>query len=322
MEEFNPHWLQANAGLEAQPLVVRLPESNTAVAREQFEEMRDALLAQQDLVQERLVDQGIARGRINLKKAALLKQLNLLTSVLDGYFVGTEFHAGRPHAPSITDGKEAFLRPMQDAVNLWETINEGPAPAGVALPLTLSGNVTQESFAEAVEALKEAYKKEQRLALSLTLARGKRNLMQEKIYAVMKGYREVVPGICAEFPELLTSLPRLTPLPGHTPAAVGAQAEFVAPDKSRVTHEASEEKTIKCYQLRGNAGEAYNEEDAMVLATHGPEAPPVFEVAFGLTQAGARVALKVFVILETGNEAGSKVMVVERPAAEKVQPAQ
>ena len=145
-------------------------------------------------------------------------------------------------------------------------------------------------------------------------------MMQEKIYAVMKGYREVVPGICAAFPELLETLPRLTPLPGHTPARVAAQAEFVAPDKSRVTHEASEEETIKCYQLRGNAGEAYHEEDAMVLATHGPDAPRVFEVAFGLTQAGARVALKVFVILETGNEAGSEVMVVERPAAENEQP--
>ena len=43
----------------------------------------------------------------------------------------------------------------------------------------------------------------------------------------------------------------------------------------------------------------------------------VFDVRFGLTQAGARVALKVFVILETGNEAGSEVMVLERPAAEK-----
>ena len=146
-------------------------------------------------------------------------------------------------------------------------------------------------------------------------------MLQQKIYAVLKGYREVVPGICAEFPELLNSVPRLTPLPGHTPARVPAQAEFVAPDKSRVTYAASEEKTIKCYQLRGNVGDAYDEEDAMVLATNVPDAPRVFEVGFGLTQAGARVALKVFVILETGNEAGSEVMVVERSAAEKIRAA-
>ena len=312
--EFIGHWEQADERLSPQVLVVRLPESNTVVTLAQFEALYDALVAQQILVQERLVVQGIERGGINLAKVALLKQLNLFTSVLDGYFTGTEFHAGRPYAPSFTDGKEAFLRPLQDAVNLWETINEGPAPAGVTLPLTLSGGVTQESFAAAVEALEGDYRKEQRLALAVTLARGKRNLIQQQAYAVMKGYREVVPGICAAFPALLESLPRLTPLPGHTPARVAAQAEFIAPDQSRVTHEASEEKTIKCYQLRGNAGESYNEEDAMVLATHAPEAPRVFEVRFGLTQAGARVALKVFVILETGNEAGSETMVVTRPA--------
>jgi hypothetical protein len=35
----------------------------------------------------------------------------------------------------------------------------------------------------------------------------------------------------------------------------------------------------------------------------------------GLNQPGARVALKVFVVLNTGNEAGSSVMLVQRPLA-------
>ena len=37
-------------------------------------------------------------------------------------------------------------------------------------------------------------------------------------------------------------------------------------------------------------------------------------VPFGLNQPGAEVALKVFVILTTGNEAGSAVLLVQRPA--------
>lgn len=35
---------------------------------------------------------------------------------------------------------------------------------------------------------------------------------------------------------------------------------------------------------------------------------------FGLTQPGAQVALKVYVILNTDNEAGSAPMIVQRPA--------
>jgi len=38
-----------------------------------------------------------------------------------------------------------------------------------------------------------------------------------------------------------------------------------------------------------------------------------FLTDFGLTQPGAQVALKLYVVLTTGNEAGSPAMVVLRP---------
>jgi hypothetical protein len=81
-----------------------------------------------------------------------------------------------------------------------------------------------------------------------------------------------------------------------------------------VTYETSEEATIKSYQLRGNVGDKYDEEDAVVIATHGPNDAREFITTFGLNSPGAQVSLKVFVILETGNEAGSAAMLVERPA--------
>jgi len=62
-------------------------------------------------------------------------------------------------------------------------------------------------------------------------------------------------------------------------------------------------------------GEEYQEEDAVVIATHGPNEPREFVSTFGLTQPGAQIALKVFVILTTGNEAGSAPLLVTRPAS-------
>ena len=166
-----------------------------------------------------------------------------------------------------------------------------------------------------MEALRLAYAAEQLNGLGVTLARAKRNFMQRDGYAVMKAYREAVPGVCAEFPVLVETMPRLTPLPGHTPAPVQATAVFAAPDESRVVYKASAESMLESYQLRGSVGDAYNEEDAVVLATHGPEDAREFVTTFGLNQPGAQVALKVFVILTTGNEAGSTAMVVTRPAS-------
>ena len=52
---------------------------------------------------------------------------------------------------------------------------------------------------------------------------------------------------------------------------------------------------------------------AVFVATNQPGAVREFLTDFGLTQAGARVALEVYVVLNTGNEAGSASMVVERP---------
>ena len=70
-------------------------------------------------------------------------------------------------------------------------------------PLELRDGTTQASFAAAVEALRLAYAAEQQDALQVALARAKRNFMQRDAYAVMKAYREAVPGVCAEFPELV-----------------------------------------------------------------------------------------------------------------------
>ena len=50
-----------------------------------------------------------------------------------------------------------------------------------------------------------------------------------------------------------------------------------------------------------------------VIATHLPADPREFVTAFGLLLPGSRVSLKVFVILTTGNEAGSATVVVQRP---------
>lgn len=62
----------------------------------------------------------------------------------------------------------------------------------------------------------------------------------------------------------------------------------------------------------GNVGEEFSDEDAIVIATN---VPREFVTPFGLNQPGAQVALKVYVILSTGNEAGCGAMFVQRPAS-------
>lgn len=91
-------------------------------------------------------------------------------------------------------------------------------------------------------------------------------------------------------------------------------AVFQAPDAARVVYSESTDPQLERYELRGTIGDEYDEEDAVVIATHLPADPREFVTLFGLNQPGTEVALKVFVILTTGNEAGSATMRVARPA--------
>ena len=132
-------------------------------------------------------------------------------------------------------------------------------------------------------------------------------------YEVMKSYRIAVPTRSGQFPVLVATLPRLTPEKGHTPEPVNASAVFEAPDKSKVAYAASADADLLRYELRGNPGTEYDEDDAVVILTNLPAAPREFVSDFSLTQPGAQVALKVYVVLTTGNEAGSVTLHVQRP---------
>ncbi len=314
MNEFVAHWSLCNAALPvATPLLVR-QLNNVTMSQAQFVALRDLLQAQQTTIQACLTAQHISRGQINLKKAVLLQQFTLFTGLLDGYFRNTEFYGARPLAPGLGLGQENFTRPLVDMMTLWAKINAGPAPAGVTLPLTLPDGAVQGAFASAVSALQFTYAEEQLKVQEVALARSKRNLIMEQAYLVMKLYREAVPTKLSAFPQLVDTLPRLSPTPGHTPEAVNASAIFQAPESSRVVYEESIDGMLARYELRGHVGEEYHEEDAVVIASRLPEEPREFVSTFGLTQAGAQVALKVYVILTTGNEAGSAPLLVQRPS--------
>jgi hypothetical protein len=140
-------------------------------------------------------------------------------------------------------------------------------------------------------------------------------VIQVRTYGAMLAYREGATNNYVLHPEMIETLPRLSPLPGHTPEAVNASATFEAPDESKIVHGASTEPLLEQYELRGCAGPDWNEEDAVTIASHAPNAPREFITDFALNQPGATATLKVYVILSTGNEAGSAAMLVHRPAS-------
>ncbi len=312
MDEFLAHWGNANNALAGTPLIIAKP-GGPATTRTDFDGLRTLVLTSQTLVQGAINDQEIARGDIDLKKAELLRMLKEFVGLLDAYYQGTKYYRAKPLIPGVSEGQERFTNPLADAETLWTKLNGAPAPAGVTLPLLLADETSQEDFALAVAALQTAYRAERSAAQSLTLTRHDRGTHQQNAYDLMKAYRLAVPPKLAQFPAIVETLPKLSPEPGHTPDPVQASAVLVPPDTSHVTHAASSDADLSHYELEGTNGENWSDEDAVSLGSHLPGEPNEFTVQFGLTQPGTAIALKVFVVLTTGNRAGSAVLVVRRP---------
>ncbi|HEV7404149.1 MAG TPA: hypothetical protein VGO11_14510 [Chthoniobacteraceae bacterium] len=312
INEFIAHWSQVDAELPVP--IVTYNEAKLAQSLAQFTDLSTTLDTQATEVIDALTTMALARGDIDLKKAQLLAWLIEFTGLMDAYWVGTAYMKARPRGPSITLGEEKFINPMRDAASLWTKLNGAPAPGGVTLPLALSDGTTQAQFATALAALQVVYAQERIAAQDLVLARAFREESKRSAYLTIKAYRLAVAARCAQFPVLVETLPALTPAPGHTPDPVQASAVFQAPDLAKVVYEASEEAELDHYELRGNPGDAYHDDDAVTIDTHLPGDPREFLTGFSLTQPGAHVALKVYVVLKTGNEAGSAPMVVQRPA--------
>lgn len=310
INEFIAHWTQVDAALGVALVVVKPDKSS--IDQVNFINLRDALQTQEQNVIGFLNDQEIARGDITLKKQQMLGWMNEFNAMLDGYWAGTPFLNARANVPTLTDGQEVFLTPMRDVATLWTKLNAAPDPAGLTLPLVLSDGTAQADFAAALTALQTAYATLKDAEQNTTLARAVREQTKDSAYATMKAYRVIVPARCAQHPTLVSTLPKLTAEPGHTPQPVNASAVFQAPDQSKVVYDASDDAALARYELRGNPGDTYNDNDAVTILSHTPADPREFLTNFGLTQPGTQVALKVFVVLTTGNEAGSAVMVVER----------
>lgn len=316
-DEVLAHWTAANASLPgAAPLIVRLPKLNTGITRANLLTLRNTLETQQNAVQPARAAYYIARGSTNNQKVALLEHFNDFVTLFDAYYRGSDFYELRPYAPVLTAGKEAFCDPMGEAMALWEQLNLGPAPAGITLPLTLGDGTVQSAFASSISTLAFAYAAEKPKHFDLKMARALRNGTQNRVHEVLANYREAATSRLSEFPALLETLPRITPLPGHTPEPVNASAIFVAPNSSKIIWEPSNDPMLHSYQLSACAGPEWDGEDAQIQGTVFPGQPREFISAFGLNQPGAEVTFKVYVILTTGNEAGSAPMTVQRPVAQ------
>ena len=145
--------------------------------------------------------------------------------------------------------------------------------------------------------------------------RQERTALENRIYPILKAYRQRIPAEFAEGSPILATLPRLSPVPGSTPDPVVANGNYnPATITADLNWTASTETDLASYEVRGVAGPDYDTEDEVNLATIPPGAPRTYSTNFALGTPGNAASYKIYVILTTGNERGSNPVSVPRPA--------
>lgn len=311
-DEFLAHWALMNTQLGASGsmlLTVGPANAPETFSIAQLGALRSDFNAAQDEIQSILNTVEIKRGQLALDKRILLDDAQSFGRKLRALFPGASpFVGALPDLPILSAGADTFSKPMRDLRDIWRKV----VAAGITVLLP-SGR-TLLAFEASVVALDLNWQLLNTAEVNLRFEREKRNALQSRLESVLGRYRPTVESLLMPESPLVLTIPRLRPGAGHTPDPVALTAVWdAALGKARLNWAASADADLASYQVRMSPTADYNADAESILATLTPSPAREFLTTAGLATAGATASYKIYVILKTGNEAGSTAVALTRP---------
>jgi len=266
-------------------------------------------------IQGKLNDVEIARGNLEIQKAAILGRLGEFNRKVRGFLSHTAFATALPEVPPVTSSVPTIVDSLDDMATLWVKINAATIP-GFTGPLSLLGGYLIATFNTDLTALKAASTTWQNAVQDVKLERERRNDLQDLVQPILRDYRAAIEGTFAPTDALVASLPRLTPEPGSTPDAVTANIAWeTVLQQAKISWSASGEANLSHFEIRFCAGPNYSSDNESVIGSVSSTEAREFLTDSGLTTPGSTASFKVYVVLTTGNEKGSNIVTITRPVA-------
>jgi len=248
------------------------------------------------------------------KKAAIRPRLLQFRAAVSGLLAGTVHARGLPQTPDLTTVETRFLTPFVDMAQHWAAINADITLPGFSPPLLLAGNYARDNFTAEIAALRAAFTAYAAARKIAQDARAGRDVLLDPVRERMRQYRQVVKARLLPGHALLLTVPRLTPAPGTTPAAVVLTARWdAALNKAVYTWQPSTDANLRGYSLRAVIGDRYSRDEEQSITSLLAPNTNTFHSDYGLTATGSVVHVKVYVLTTTGNEKGSEPITVVRP---------
>jgi hypothetical protein len=308
IDEFIGHWTDVNAALGLN--VLELQPDGYAIADLQSD--RDDLAAFFTEI-ETFINalEGHRTNRDN-QKTALRERLRQLGGFVKSQLRESVYAGQVPPLIEYDANSGKWIIAMDDAEHMWTTINAIP-PAGFTPPLTLTGGYAVATFTTDVAALKTTFTALVQSDQDVGRVIDERDALYVQIRDRLVQYRAVVEAMFALDHPLVTSLPRVYPLPGHTPTPVVLSGAWNAgTSMADLSWTASSDPDLDSYQVRRSGADPYDTETELVVDTL-PPGTLTLSTNEGLGSPGATMRYKVYVILNTSNESGSNAVAVTRP---------
>ena len=310
MTEFELHWGSVNAALGGAPAT-------------DFELLGDYTLADfsadKAAVVTALSDQegldnnvDFARSDRDQTRTDLRQRLILFRETAKALLPGSRYLRALPDTPAEQAEAQKLLDAWDDIAHVWAQINTDQPPE-IAPAMQLRGGYTLAQFQTEVGTMRTRYDAVKAAERAAGDGRGQRDELLQAAYTRMVQYRERLPVTLDPGDPLLASMPQVTASPGSTPDAVTLSGQWnSSPGSGLLTWNESTSPNLDHYLVRFSPGATYDSGNSSVSANL-PPGTTVHETLDGLASPGDTASFKVFVVLTTGNQAGSNTTTITRP---------
>ena len=307
MDEFITHWTATDATL-------KVPWKEDFITLADFQQIRADLDDAKSALQARLNDLENSRVTLEQLRGSAGDRIAEFNRRIRADFPNNQLFNRLPAVPNRSAGRDVIISAMDDVLDLWQRVNAEPITPIFTPPLLLLGGLTLVQFSTLRGQVDTAFTARPAAEREVTATRIQRDDLQAEALGIMKQYRLRIEALYAPDSVPVATLPRLTPLPGHTPDPVTLSGEWnPAQTRADLTWTPSTDPELDHYELRSTPGPEYSAEDETVIANIPAAGPLSHSTADGFALPGAAVSYRLYVRLTTGNERGSETLTITRP---------
>ena len=309
--EFEAHWTNVDADRVANSLAIfalpdgfALADLTTTVA-----ELVAAITSQESLDNAL----SIATSGRDAQKLALRNRVIEFRKIVDYRLKGSVYGTSLPDTPLPGASEQKFLRALDDMADLWTRIDADSTTPNFTPPLVFADAFALAAFETDVATLRTQYKAVVDAENDARIGRKQRDALLEPLRDRFVSYRQ---GIEIEYGEqhaFTQSLPDVYPQPGSTPDAVTASGQWDEMTmQAMLSWTPSTNPNLVEYEVRMTPAATYDSNNTSVIRNLTPGFEQL-ETMEGLANPGDVASYKVYVMLTTGNEAGSNTVTITRP---------